>query len=412
MTRLLRLRLRHQAHQAHRGHQAHAVRADERGAALIITLFIVALVAILVLEYHFDATIEVELADNYASEVQAYHLAITGINLARVLLQRDDPAYDAPPELWTLLSALTTTLCMSPQQLLEIAREQTPEQGNDTAKAADTRTPDRPQAGKAMDIRRPDRPQPETVDQLPACVRLNIVDEARKLPINALVNKSTDAVDEDWRQIFETFFTNFEINTDAASALIDWIDLSPGHLEGGAEDDYYEALEHPYTTPDRPIQVPGELRLVRHFDCETLAKLFPGRECKDMASIDLGRNNYLTPYSDSPETTRVNLNTASEEVLKALTQDPACVEEILAKRILDKSSSGSGQVISEPIKDIKELQSVCTSPAFAKVAGVNSAYFRVESQGEVGGRIKKKIVAVLQRSGQQTPIKVVYFKVE
>jgi general secretion pathway protein K len=249
------------------------------------------------------------------------------------------------------------------------------------------------------------------VNQLPACVRLNIVDEARKLPINALVDKNTDTIDEDWRQIFETFFTNFEINTDAANALVDWIDLSPGHLEGGAEDDYYEALEQPYTTPDRPIQVPGELRLVRHFDCETLAKLFPGRECKDMASIDLGRNNYLTPYSDSPETARVNLNTATEEVLRALTQNPACVEEILEKRILDKSSNVPGQVISEPIKDITQL-ATCTSPNFAKVAGVSSAYFRIESQGEVGGRIKKKIVAVLKRSGQEAPMKVVYFKVE
>jgi general secretion pathway protein K len=379
--------------------QARPALADERGIALIITLFIVALVAILVLEYHFDATIEVELAGNYASEVQAYHLAVTGINLARVLLQRDDPAYDAPPELWVLLTALTTTLCMSPQQLLEIAREQMQvQEGSDAGPTS-------------VDTRESDRPKPETVNQLPACIRLNIVDEARKLPINALVDKNTDTIDEDWRQIFETFFTNFEINTDATNALVDWIDLSPGHLEGGAEDDYYEGLEQPYTTPDRPIQVPGELRLVRHFDCETLAKLFPGRECKDMASIDLGRNNYLTPYSDSPETARVNLNTATEEVLRALTQNPACVEEILEKRILDKSSNVPGQVISEPIKDITQL-ATCTSPNFAKVAGVSSAYFRIESQGEVGGRIKKKIVAVLKRSGQEAPMKVVYFKVE
>jgi type II secretory pathway component PulK len=378
-------------------HQAPPARADERGAALIITLFIVALVAILVLEYHFDATIEVELADNYASEVQAYQLAVSGINLARALLQQDDPAYDAPMELWALLTTLTTTLCMSPQQLLELARAQTQMQGSDVDNIVDTRGPERPQM--------------ETTAQLPACIRLSIVDEARKLPVNALVDRNTDAIDETWRQIFETFFTNFEINTDAASALVDWIDLSPGHLEGGAEDDYYEALKTPYTTPDRPIQVPGELRLVRHFDCETLAKLFPGRECKDMANIDLGRNNYLTPYSDSPETAKVNLNTATEEVLKALTQNPACVEEILEKRILDKSSSGPGQVISEPIKDIQQL-TTCAIPDFAKVAGVSSAYFRIESQGEVGGRIKKKIIAVVKRSGQQAPMKVVYFKVE
>jgi hypothetical protein len=36
----------------------------------------------------------------------------------------------------------------------------------------------------------------------------------------------------------------------------------------------------------------------------------------------------------------------------------------------------------------------------------------VESLGEVQGRIRKKVVAVLKRSGQQAPLKVVYFKVE
>jgi type II secretory pathway component PulK len=370
--------------------------ANERGAALIITLFIVALVAILVLEFHFDATIEVELADNYASEVQAQSLAMTGVNLVRALLQRDDPTYDAPTELWALLTMVTSALCMSPQQLLDMAREQAPLQGSETANT--------PAGGKA------DRLPLETLETAEppqGCLRLSISDEARKLPINALVNRTTDTLDEDWRQVFENFFVQFEINTDAINALVDWIDLSPGHLEGGAEDDYYAGLEHPYTTPDRPMQVPGELRLVRHFNCETLVKLFPGRECKDMADIDLGSNPYLTPYSEeASEAAKINLNTASEEVLKALTQDAACVEEILEKRL-----SVQGQLLSEPIKDSKQL-STCTGPNFAKVAGVSSAYFRVESQGEVHGRIRKKVVAVLKRSGQQAPPKVVYFKVE
>jgi general secretion pathway protein K len=377
----------------HRRDSGRPGRADERGAALIITLFIVALVAILVLEYHFDATIEVELADNYAGEVQAHSLALAGVNLVRVLLQHDKADQDSPNDLWALLSVLTTTMCTSPQQLLDMAREQTSLQDNVLS--------------SALRREKTDLLQRPTADPLQGCLRLNITDEARKLPINALVNRTTDAIDEEWRQVFENFFVSFEINTDAINALIDWIDLSPGHLDGGAEDDYYSGLRHPYTTPDRPMQVPGELRLVRHFDCETLMKLFPGKECKDMADIDLGRNQYLTPYSDSaPGAAKVNVNTASEEVLKALTQNPACVEEILEKRL-----SIQGQLISEPIKDVKQLES-CKSPHFAKVAGVASAYFRVESQAEVRGRIRKKIVAVLKRSGQQAPLEVEYFKVE
>jgi type II secretory pathway component PulK len=395
---------------------------------LIITLFIVALVAILVLEYHFDATMEVELADTYASEVQAHYLAMTGLNLVQILLQRDAPEHDGLDELWAQLASMTSFMCMSPQQLLELAREQMQNQsldgntenpGNTTTRSGSTGSLGSARrsgsTGSLGSTTRSEPSQPETAEHLQACLRLGIVDEARKLPINALVNTSADQaagearddIDPDWQQVFNDFFAKFEINEDAVDALIDWIDVSPGHLDGGAEDDYYEGLEQPYSTPDRPMQVPGELRLVRHFDCETLAKLFPGRECKDMTDVDIGSNNYLTPYSDGPDTAKVNVNTASEEVLLALTQEnAACVQDILANRLIVQ-----GQTVAQPITDVSQL-TACNSPNFEKVAGVSSAYFRVEAQGEVGGRIKKKIIAVLKRGGQQEPMKVVYFKVE
>jgi vacuolar-type H+-ATPase subunit E/Vma4 len=43
---------------------------------------------------------------------------------------------------------------------------------------------------------------------------------------------------------------------------------------------------------------PGELRLVKGLnDVETLAKLFPGATPDAVADLDLGSNNYLTPFS-------------------------------------------------------------------------------------------------------------------
>jgi Tfp pilus assembly protein PilX len=43
---------------------------NNRGAVLVITLFVVALVTILVLDYHLNTTVEVELTDNYANTVR------------------------------------------------------------------------------------------------------------------------------------------------------------------------------------------------------------------------------------------------------------------------------------------------------------------------------------------------------
>jgi type II secretory pathway component PulK len=362
--------------------------ANQHGVALILTLFIVALVTILILEYHFDATVELELADNFARDAQAYQAALVGLQFARTILQKDDNTNtDAPSELWA-----TTGLfgCTSPQQLLAMARDYT---------ATSLAQPDKDNA--------PASDTAETL-QLQPCVSLTIVDEARKLPINALVDRETDTVNQAWQQIFERFFATLELTTDASdpvAALIDWIDLSPGHLEGGAEDEYYATLPNPYTTPDRPMEVPEELALVRHFDCETLAKLFPGRTCKEVPLLDLGSNLYLTPYSDGPNEARVNLNTANEVVLLALTgENRLCVDDILEKRL-----AFEGQVLSEAISDIGSLITCKDILNFDKVAGVKSTYFRIESVG-VMGDIRKRVVAVVKRDADEAEI--VYFRVE
>jgi type II secretory pathway component PulK len=363
---------------------------NNRGAVLVITLFVVALVTILVLDYHLNTTVEGELTDNYANTVRAYHLALSGLQFARAILEQDDPASDAASELWYSLNAFG---CVSPEQLLAMVRAVSEE---------------------GPDFFREREAEPDTPADSPgsACVKLSIVDESRKLPLNALVNEQGDPF-EQWRTVFNTIFAELEIDEDVIDALVDWIDSGgEGFQEGGGEDAYYESLEPPYKTPDRPIEVPGELRLIRHFTCETLAKLFLGKECKDMANIDLGTNEYLTPYGDASAGLKVNINTANETVLRAITQgDASCVENILAERL-----SVEGQQISQAIQDVSQI---CTVEGFDQFAGVASTHFRIESEAVIEGLIKKKIVAVLKRgAGGGAPgratgaFTMVYFKVE
>src|SRR5438034_8644486 len=92
---------------------------NEQGIALVITLFVVALVAVLVLEYHFDATVELDLAANYANDVQAYHLALSGVHFAQALLQQDNAKSDGPENAWYQLGLMPA--CFAPQQLLALA---------------------------------------------------------------------------------------------------------------------------------------------------------------------------------------------------------------------------------------------------------------------------------------------------
>lgn len=382
---------------------------NNRGAVLIMTLFVISLVTVLVLDYHLDTSVEVELTENYANQVRAYHLALAGLQFAQAVLEKDDSDYDAADELWHNMALFG---CVPPEQLIMLV-----------------------QAAAGGEVKRDDEPltlasskSAEGVEAVTSCVKLSIVDETGKLPLNVLVDTTTDAIREEWRAVFEIFFIEFEIDTDVIDALIDWIDLSPGHLAGGAEDEYYEGLTPPYKSPDRPIEVPGDLRLIRHFTCENLAKLFPEKECKNIPDIDLGTNEYLTPYGGGSDAVKININTAHESVIRAISQgDATCVEDIMSKRI-----GLEGQVVSEPIQDLSDLCS--TVPDFDNFAGTRSTHFRIESQAEIDGLIKQKIVAVLERNvgrglnprtagppitsnvgvigGPAEAFKMVYFKIE
>ena len=94
-------------------------RGQEQGLALVMTLFVVALVTVLVLEYHFDAAVEIDLAMNYASDVQAYHLALAGVRFAQALLQQAPKDTNGLEDIWYKLGLVPA--CFSPQQLLELA---------------------------------------------------------------------------------------------------------------------------------------------------------------------------------------------------------------------------------------------------------------------------------------------------
>jgi general secretion pathway protein K len=361
--------------------------ANERGMALVITIFVIALVTVLVLEYHFDATVELELAANYADDVQAYHLALSGISFARALLLRDDDADDGMQDLWYSMSLVPA--CFPPQQLLSMAGEG----GGGETMFLDRSTEDGQTQDGASDGQR--------------CVSLRIVDEQSRLPMNALMPQGESADPNPvWRQIFEAFLVNFQIDEDVLDALVDWIDKDDQPVGiGGAERTHYAGLEHPYEPPNKPMRSVAELRQIRGFDYETLAKLFPGRPPEALADIDLGTNRYVTVYGG--QDARVNLNTADEEVLRALFDGLQAgvvadlVEEINTRR--QEEQFRNLQAVNDLIAD----SAVRTQ--LAQVAGVNSHFFRVESLGRVGD-IQKRMVAVVERQSDATAI--VYFKVE
>jgi general secretion pathway protein K len=85
-----------------------------------------------------------------------------------------------------------------------------------------------------------------------------------------------------------------------AYTLADWIDAdSEPQPQGGAEDEYYLALDPPYLTANRPLIDVAELALVSGYDVNVRTRLQP----------------YVSAL---PAFTAVNVNTAPPEVLAAV----------------------------------------------------------------------------------------------
>jgi len=134
-----------------------------------------------------------------------------------------------------------------------------------------------------------------------------LTDLQAQLNINGLVNRE-DAVDNIMLERLKNLMEQLEIDPARLDAIIDWMDTN-NDITGtdGAEDNYYFGLENPYRTANRPFDSPSEISLIREMSEEESKKL-------------------LQEISVLPSKTPININTASEAVLRAIgVQDPQTV---------------------------------------------------------------------------------------
>ena len=240
--------------------------SDDRGVALLIVLFVIALVGTIGIETQYLTRIDARIAANVALDTRYGYLAESGIEAARVLLREDrrDEAADHLLETWSAPIAYPVE------------------------------------------------------DSL---VQIEMIDEERKLPINALLRPGGEeedglVVDEDLLFAFETLLANLELEPGILSALVDWVDPDDRpYGSDGAELYYYERLSPSYPAKDGPMDTLAELKQVKGIDPESFQALSP----------------HVTVYGSQPN---VNINTASLEVLKALIPeaDDTLLEELITRR--------------------------------------------------------------------------------
>jgi general secretion pathway protein K len=110
------------------------------------------------------------------------------------------------------------------------------------------------------------------------------------------VLKVKDEASDDFKQI---------ISSDLANAVVDWIDADTDAQPGGAEDNDYLERERPYRAANQLMVSASELMLVQGFTPQIYKAIQP----------------YVTAL---PVRTKINVNTAKNEVLQAMFEDIAC----------------------------------------------------------------------------------------
>lgn len=344
--------------------------ADQQGVALVVTLLIVTLVAVIVLDVNYLMRVDVHASANFRDGVRSYYLAKGGINLTRELFSREIQE----------MEELKHNLVSGSVQTLPIGDGE---------------------------------------------VTVRVVDEMGKINLNALVIESgiseqapqggaqlqppqgmTDPqAANSWIQITQDLFQRLGIDPLLVGAILDWIDVDDIPTgAGGAESNYYRSLKRPYVARNGPMETIAELRMIRGFTDEVLLKLGARRVG---GIVDPATNSYLTALPlPQGGGWRINLNTAPPLILSSLTREVGHYADAIVQH------RNQGPLTNIP-QDLQQLG--ITGAAledFQRLGTVNSSYYLIEARGSVGEEMRKQISALISAGGNQGESQILYWRVQ
>jgi general secretion pathway protein K len=199
-------------------------------------------------------------------------------------------------------------------------------------------------------------------------VRAQTIDLQGRFNLNNLyrriaLDSDTEAQDETQQQlaILQQLLILLELDPAIGQAIYDWIDQDIQPLfPDGAEDNEYLGLEVPYRTANSLMVDTSELRLIKGVTPEAYEKLRP----------------YVTAL---PETTPVNVNTASDVLLRAMFQS---LDESSAEALLSEREEDPFKDIESFLDGLKKLLSEDDTLNIANLeplVSVSSNYFQLET---------------------------------
>jgi type II secretory pathway component PulK len=184
-----------------------------------------------------------------------------------------------------------------------------------------------------------------------------------------------------------------------ADSMMDWIDTDNATHLAGAESDYYEGLEPPYSAKNAPFDDLSELLFVRGVTLEMYAgsgsseQPAPGpfqpldRSGRPVLGYSAGLVDLFTPMSSG----KVNINTASRLVLQMIPGIDETTADCILRQREEMPFNNVGELATCVPQAMQQVQRLCT---------VRSTTFEVEVDASIGGA-RRTFHAILGRSNQR-----------
>ena len=339
---------------------------SEKGIVLVIVIIVIAILTILVADLIYFTRVDKEISTNTINEVKARYIAKSGVHVAAGTLRQRSP--EGLSEVVSQIGSVGTS------------------------------------SDGFWSVSLPYFPVGD------GSVSVTVTDERSKVNLNALVNNSSNRVDQQVLVELKELFRFLDVDQSKSdrfiSSLTNWLDRP---LEGaqndqdssGADSNFYSKLDNPYNIKNGRLDSIQEIRLIDGMDEEFFNKI----------------KDYVTVY---PKDKKISFSTASKPVIMAAVKastvpaiegqgNPSSneVSDTAAEQIADEIiEAREDQAIIDQKKAREIATSVdSTSEISAGLIGVllHSGYsetFSVKAVGSMGGAspTKRIIEAVLYKN--------------
>lgn len=197
-----------------------------------------------------------------------------------------------------------------------------------------------------------------------------LIDMQGRFNVNNLVQGG--APNEAAITFYKRLLRRLELDEGLADALVDWIDADIDvRFPDGAEDEAYLLLDPPYRAGNQPMADVSELRLVKGYDTDAVAKLLP--------------HVVALPYP-----TPLNINTADATLLSAVAENLSLTD---GQNLVD-ARGDSGY---ESVAEFEQESVLKDQPVASDQLDVKSDWFLMVSEANIGqGRVR--LASRIQRS--------------